>query len=404
MRILQIGPIPPEVGGATFGGVANHLWSLARHLATRGHVVGVLADNARSWHGPRAIEGVRVHPRRALAGLAELCRPSAWPAVARTRAHLDHLASRRTVWLAAAYRRVLRRFAPDVVHVHHLERRFPAAYYARPRSVPILATIHSTSSLEFGEPSDGALHRLWRRNLALSEHVLFVSQFVQRRVETLFPDALPAGADRWVVPNPVDVDPSAPMTTPPEARAGLGLAPDVPLALFAGRLVPLKSVDTLVAATKRLTAQGQRLQVAIVGDGPDRARLEELVADAGLSGVVAFHGWKPRQELARFYACADVLVIPSRMESFGLVFIEGMFHGCPVLGSPEVLSEILPGPAYGRAFPPGDAEALAAVMGSALHLPWDRHRIREFALAFSWDTRIAAYERIYRHITGSHAA
>jgi len=67
----------------------------------------------------------------------------------------------------------------------------------------------------------------------------------------------------------------------------------------------------------------------IVGDGPDRGELEKRIQEKDLSGFVSMEGVKPQADLRTYYSAADLFVLPSLMESFGLVFIEAMLCGCP---------------------------------------------------------------------------
>jgi glycosyltransferase involved in cell wall biosynthesis len=131
--------------------------------------------------------------------------------------------------------------------------------------------------------------------------------------------------------------------------------------VFAGRLVPEKGVDLLLGALARVAAPWR---LTVVGDGPERARLEHLAAEPSLGARVRFAGAQPHAAVARFLAAADVLVLPSRAsaswrEQFGHVLVEAMAEGTAVIGStcgaiPEVVGEA------GLVFPEDDAGALAA--------------------------------------------
>jgi D-inositol-3-phosphate glycosyltransferase len=150
------------------------------------------------------------------------------------------------------------------------------------------------------------------------------------------------GADhaRVATVNPgVDLSLFRPM---PGARSRLGLPPDAFVMLFVGRIQPLKAPDVLLRAAAQMIADdpslGRRLVVAIVGgpSGAARSRPEELqrlAAALGISGVVRFEPPCPQHELAEWYRAADVTVVPSHSESFGLVAIESQACGTPVVAS-----------------------------------------------------------------------
>ncbi len=98
--------------------------------------------------------------------------------------------------------------------------------------------------------------------------------------------------------------------------------------LFVGRLVASKNVGFLIESLAELTALPWILNV--VGDGPERAALERLAFERGLAGRVLFHGHQP--DPSEFYASADLFAFPSLLENLGLVMLEAMAHGVPVLG------------------------------------------------------------------------
>jgi len=128
--------------------------------------------------------------------------------------------------------------------------------------------------------------------------------------------------------------------------------------LFVGRLIPGKGGDLLIEALQILKARGRDIGLRVLGEGPERARLQELAR--GLP--VEFEGIKTRKELAEIFNQHRVLVIPSMCdETFGLIALEGLACGCQVIaandgGLPEAI-----GPC-GRIFPRGDAKALAEMI------------------------------------------
>jgi D-inositol-3-phosphate glycosyltransferase len=122
------------------------------------------------------------------------------------------------------------------------------------------------------------------------------------------------------------------------ARAALGLD-DQPRLLYVGRLAPIKGLETLLDAMARLRAAGTRVHLSIVGGDTDeplnghegalRARLARL----DLGGTVTFVGAQPQERLRAWYAAADTTVLPSHYESFGMVAMEAMACGIPVVAS-----------------------------------------------------------------------
>jgi D-inositol-3-phosphate glycosyltransferase len=136
-----------------------------------------------------------------------------------------------------------------------------------------------------------------------------------------------------VIPCGVDTDMFRP-TDSRAARKSLGLDLDVPVLLFIGRIEPLKGIDVLIRASAQLDGRFQLLVVG--GDQKDAMRkgeLESLARDMGIAGKVVFADAVPHEELVRYYNAASICAMPSYYESFGLVALEAMACGVPVIAS-----------------------------------------------------------------------
>jgi glycosyltransferase involved in cell wall biosynthesis len=204
-----------------------------------------------------------------------------------------------------------------------------------------------------------------------------------------------------VIPPGVDLDHfrQGSMTA---ARAELGLPDPAWVVLSVRRLVARMGLDVLLRAWPLVSAGRNEVVLVIAGDGPDRASLQAMADDLGISGSVRFVGQVSEEELLRCYQAADVCVVPSvTLEGFGLVVLEALACGTPVVGTdagglPEALSGLAPT----LVVPAGDASSLARRLGAALDgtipLP-TRRRCRDHAEQFSWDAAasrtIGVYER-----------
>jgi glycosyltransferase involved in cell wall biosynthesis len=156
-----------------------------------------------------------------------------------------------------------------------------------------------------------------------------------------------------------------------EIRAGLSIPADAPVALFAARLVEAKAPGDLIDAWRilmRAAPSQRRPFLAIVGDGPLRAAVERLAS--GLD-TVRFAGFRNQTELPALYAAADLLVLPSRREPWGLVLNEAMNAGCAILASDRVgaAQDLVRDGVNGRLFPAGSAAALASALQDLLADP-----------------------------------
>jgi lipopolysaccharide/colanic/teichoic acid biosynthesis glycosyltransferase/glycosyltransferase involved in cell wall biosynthesis len=178
--------------------------------------------------------------------------------------------------------------------------------------------------------------------------------------------------------------------------------------LFVGRLVPYKGVDVLLRALQGLAARA-----VIVGDGPCRASLESLAADLGVADRVTFAGQVPDDTRLEWYRAADVFVLPSvsRQEAFGMVQVEAMLSGLPVVSTalPTGVPWVNQHGETGLVVPPGDPDALRAALASLAASSELRRRLgaqaRTRALATFTAERMCdgAYD-VYRHAAATARA
>ncbi len=184
---------------------------------------------------------------------------------------------------------------------------------------------------------------------------------------------------------------------------------DKPLLLFVGRLEKRKGLDTLIKAFLRLRAGGHRLRLVVVGEGPERERCQSLVPPS-LRTEVLFVGAVSHAELPRYHASADVFVSPANGgESFGIVLLEGMAAGLPVVASdiPGYRTVMTDG-VQGRMVPPGDSIALADALEALLANDRLRKAMAQegikTAQRFSWDVVGARVEEMYRQVHRDYVA
>jgi glycosyltransferase involved in cell wall biosynthesis len=148
-----------------------------------------------------------------------------------------------------------------------------------------------------------------------------------------------------------------------ELRDELQLTAGRSVILFASKLQTRKHADQLVEAYRRFLASPSTVSapyLVIVGDGEERANLEAQVIGLGLTESVRFAGFRNQSELPRFFQLADVFVLPSRHEPWGLIVNESMASGCPVIVSTDVGShaDLVADGVEGCVYPVCDVEAL----------------------------------------------
>ncbi|HEX9012676.1 MAG TPA: glycosyltransferase, partial [Anaerolineaceae bacterium] len=178
---------------------------------------------------------------------------------------------------------------------------------------------------------------------------------------------------RKIVIIPPGVDTSRFYPIPPdEARAVVGVPPSERMILYVGRIEPLKGVDTLIRAIAAMRRSGVLEQyphyLTIIGGDPDvsaesmtaeMARLQSLCRDLGIGDLVLFIGKQSQDTLPYYYSAAEVVVVPSHYESFGMVALEAMACGTPVVASQVGgLAFLIKDGETGFHVPDGDPEAL----------------------------------------------
>jgi glycosyltransferase involved in cell wall biosynthesis len=183
---------------------------------------------------------------------------------------------------------------------------------------------------------------------------------------------------RFLMPYAVDNDFFAQRTAAAfshrdQLRADLELAPGRSVILFASKLQPRKHADHLLEAYRRLCSrlpEDRQPYLLIVGDGEQRTTLQSFTQENRLTGV-RFAGFRNQSELPRFFSLADVFVLPSRHEPWGLIVNEAMSAGCAVIVSNDVGAhpDLITNGVEGFVYPFGDIDALASSLAAVLDNP-----------------------------------
>lgn len=252
----------------------------------------------------------------------------------------------------ACFHAILRRVCaergtPDIVHAHFLGVAAIAAPVCREKNLPLVITEH-TSALNAPDPG-AALVKTMRKTYPLADALLAVSSLLAGSILRC------TGERATVIPNIID--------TQSFGAVKESNVPGKPFRFAAsGFLLHRKGYDLLLRAAGELCRRGYDLTLTVFGDGPERETLEKLAETEGIRGRVDFRGQCTRKELGDAYAQMDAFVLASRRETFGVVYIEAMAVGLPVIatrcGGPEdfVTEE------NGILIPVDDESALAGAM------------------------------------------
>lgn len=196
------------------------------------------------------------------------------------------------------------------------------------------------------------------------------------------------------------------------AREKLGIAPDAKMVLYVGRFDRRKGIETLVRAVAQSSLRGKaNLQLVIGGgscpgqsDGIERDRIANIVDEVGLEDCTTFPGRLDDTVLPFYYAAADVCVVPSHYEPFGLVAIEAMASQTPVVASNVGGLEFTVVPEVtGLLAPPKDEAAFAHAIDRILINPIWRDELgaagrKRVEIAFSWDSVASGLTDLYTHL------
>jgi D-inositol-3-phosphate glycosyltransferase len=322
-----------QPGAGDAGGMNVYIVEVSRRLAARGIAVDVFT-RATSSELPPVVEmspGVTV--RHVSAGPFEGLGKEELPAQ-----------------LCAFTAAVLREEAQhepgyyDVVHSHYWLSG-QVGWLARDRwSVPLIHTAHTLAKVKNEALAAGDRPEPRARVIGEEQVVAEADRLIANTDEEARQLVRLYGADparTLVVPPGVDLDRFAPGDRS-AARRAIGIADDAVVLLFVGRIQPLKAPDVLLHAAAELLADDptlrDRLEVHVVGapSGSGLAapkQLEKLAATLGITDRVRFHPPQPPERLADHYRAADVTVVPSHNESFGLVALEAQACGTPVVAA-----------------------------------------------------------------------
>ena len=174
-----------------------------------------------------------------------------------------------------------------------------------------------------------------------------------------------------------------------------GQAPPSPLALTVGNLVPLKGHDMAIKALSDIPT----LHLWIVGDGPERGRLEALAGSLGVAERVTFLGAVPHERMSEVYSAASILILASEREGWPNVLLEAMACGARVVATnvsdvPQIVTEL----AAGMWIRERNVQALVGAVRQLLAAPMAREATRAHALRFTWDKTTSGQIELFRQI------
>lgn len=305
----------------------------------------------------------------------------------------------------------------DLIHSHYWMSGLAAASLSDAwGGTPILHMFHTLGEMKnriarTDEEREGA-YRLEgeKRVLKRADRLIVATEAEKAQLQWLYK----AHARKMtIIPPGVDVGHFYPIPQD-EARQFIGLAPYQRMVLFVGRIEPLKGIDTLIHAVSCLKVDDLRgpVYLAIIGGDPsaspkemsrEMARLQKLCDDLCMGQMVVFLGRRNQDTLPYYYSAAEVVVMPSHYESFGMVALEAMACGTPVVASQVGgLAYLVQDGVTGYHVPDGDAAALCDRLSLLLGNPAEQRRMglcaAEYAQDYAWEKIAAQIVDVYREL------
>lgn len=316
----------------------------------------------------------------------------------------------------------IRRFATekglryDLIHSHYWMSGVAAEALADEWETPIVHMFHTLGEMKnriarSEEEREGA-YRVEgeKRVIVRADLLVAATQAEQTQLQFLYK------ADKRkirIIPPGVDLGHFYPIPSD-EARQYIGLKPDANIVLYVGRIEPLKGVDTLIRAMSCMKFRRvmHPVYLMIIGGDPgvsreqmssEMARLQALCDELCMEHTVVFLGKRAQDTLPYYYSAAEVLVMPSHYESFGMVALEAMACGTPVIASQVGgLAYLVRDGETGYHVPDQDPEALCDRLLQVLGDPSRRERMgrraAEYARDYAWSNIAAKITRVYQEL------
>lgn len=324
------------------GGIAEHIYELSKALMKKGNEVHVVTLGSFPYEQS---EGVHVHRVAVDAHEPDF--------IARMNEEMEKIGTSIIESHDASI---------DIIHAHDWMVGSAAIDLAFRYRKPLVSTIHST---EFGrsngikEEYQMRIHELEERLIGLSDHVIVCSESMKREIQGLFS----VTGKISVIPNGVDVSKFDFFVDRAAIKEKFCGSKSSKMILFLGRLVYQKGVNVLIGALQIILHSSSRVKedvkLVIVGEGPMRKQLEKDAAYLGVTHHVVFTGYLDDYTVRCLLKAADVVVVPSLYEPFGIVALEAMAAKTPVVASDVGgLSELI-SDGEGVKVPPNNSESLA---------------------------------------------
>jgi glycogen(starch) synthase len=375
------------------GGLARHVRKLSEQLVAHGVEVHVLSRGDESMAAEEEVGGVWVHRVREPRRPRDLGEFVTW---------VEHM----NADMLAAGVELGDRFDFDLVHGHDWLVAGAGDHLARRFRCPLVVTIHAT---EYGRHQgwvdkhpQSYIHGVERWMANRADRVITCSHYMRGHVA----DVYGLEEDRIsVIPNGIDPLDLQPVDDLDRLRSRFA-APDERLIVLVGRLVYEKGFQLALEALPGLIERVGKVRFLVAGSGTHEQELRQQASELGLDDHGTFLGWIGDDVLHSLYRIADLTVVPSIYEPFGLVALEAMASGCPCLvADTGGLREVVPNEDVGLRFEARDPQSLSAMAERLLTDAELRDRLvaeaSEHVLTFDWADVARQARAVYAELAGS---
>ena len=367
-----------ELGTKDTGGMSVYVRELARELANRGHVIDIYTrlNGSPQKQIAQLHENVRLIHLRAGAN-GQMNKMALY-------GHLDEF------FMELEKFKARQSLHYDLVHSHYWLSAKVGKWATESWEVPHIFMFHTVGAVKnstIGSENEPELRTTMEKKLAKTCDRILVGTDEERGHLIQHYGASPKTIG--VVPCGVNLDLFRPWERT-QARRRLGFTQDESIVLYVGRFAPVKGIDRLMEAVAHLRHHKQLRLVLVGGDGnsaPESQGLERLARKLSIQECVTFVGRIEQDSLPPYYSAADVLVVPSYYESFGLVALEALASGTPVVATKVgAMESILRGGTIGQVVSNGSPRLLAKSIEKYISGPngLSPHEVRASVLRFSW--------------------
>ena len=404
MRIMMINHFPLAGSGS---GTYTH--NIATHLLKKGHEVCiVMPENSSHYAG---CDGAVLYPvfftnKELILNALPFDFPCFTSHMNSRMSFFDLTDTQITAYLSVfemTIEKAVQDFKPDIIHSQHI---WLLSWLAHKTDIPYVITSHGTDLMGYGKSKR---FRHWANEAAAgAEHIITISHDNDYLVRQYFPSC---AYKLILMKNGYDTSRFYPeQVTKEEVLTSFGIQPLKHLVLFSGKHVHFKGIDVLIEAAKIYEGEhpGEIITV-ITGEGELTEKLKKQTSDRKLKNV-HFLGYIDISQMRAWYSAADVTAVPSRREPFGLVAVESLACGCPVVatnqgGLPDIVNDKV-----GSLVDVDDPMALSDAIQTEIY-KCDRNKrglyaaqyaIENFAQGSLTDALVEVYEAVLRRTGENH--